>query len=183
MSFAAPSRTRHSIEQVPASHITSFHVTVESADPSVSQRDGAEPERLGPSFAESCLELAIEHEVERHVVLLRGQRGERQRLLRIAMIAGRIHAVGYEVTDHAVLHAFLIALGQILKDDHANGLQRLAPIFRQFREILFDGCGFALHGRIMPWRCLGTGPRKNTWRYDQNIVCALTERQRDSLSI
>jgi len=58
------------------------------------------------------------------------------------------------ITDHAVLHTFLIALGQIREDRRSNGLQRLTPICGQFSEILFDGRGFALHRVILPRRYL-----------------------------
>ena len=50
------------------------------------------------------------------------------------------------VADHAVLHAFLVILVEVLENDLANRFEGLPAIFGQFREVLFDGCGFNFHG-------------------------------------
>ena len=49
------------------------------------------------------------------------------------------------ITDHSVLHAFLVADVEVLEDNGANRLDGRPAIARQGRKILFDGRGFALH--------------------------------------
>ena len=64
------------------------------------------------------------HQINGHVVFLRGEAGKRQRLFRIAMIAGGINAVRHIVADHSVLHSLLIALAKVLEDHLPHSLNR-----------------------------------------------------------
>jgi len=127
--------------------------------------------RLDPLINEALFFsfIAIDaHEVERHVILLRSHTRKGQRLFWIAVIPGRIDAVGDVVTDHAVLHALFEWLVEVLEDHLAQRLQRLAAIFGQRSKILFDSRGFALHpDMVMQPSKIASGPLR--WAADISL--------------
>ena len=61
------------------------------------------------------------HQMQRHVILLRAQSRERQRLFRIAMIPRRKNAMRHVVTDHSVLNSLFVILIEICQDDLPHG--------------------------------------------------------------
>jgi hypothetical protein len=79
------------------------------------------------------------------VILLRSQVRERQRQAGVAVITLRINAVGNNVTDHPIAHAFLIAFGEIGQDDLADGADHRLPVFGQTLQIFSYSSGAALH--------------------------------------
>jgi hypothetical protein len=84
------------------------------------------PASLAPGRTEGRFRRAVPvqtHQIDRHVVLLRGQSAKRQGLAGIAVVPGRITAVRHEVPDHPILHPFRITGRQLLQDHLANGLQ------------------------------------------------------------
>ena len=85
------------------------------------------------------------HEIEGDVSLLGSQAGKRERLLGIAMVSIGIKGMRNEVSNHSVLHPFLELRIQVLANNLANGLQRLASLFGKFLEIGLDRQCFALH--------------------------------------
>jgi hypothetical protein len=64
------------------------------------------------------------------------------------VITLRINAVGNNVTDHPIAHAFLIALREIGQDNLAHGADRRPPVCGQALQIFIYSAGAALHTKI-----------------------------------
>ncbi len=58
--------------------------------------------------------------MQSHVILLRTEHGERQRLFGIAMITRRVQPVRNAVRDHAVTDSLLVVRIEVLQNDFAN---------------------------------------------------------------
>src|SRR5207253_10449606 len=119
---------------------------------------------------------------------LGGQRGEAEWLTGIAVVPRREELERHDIGDHAVLHDLLEPVGQVLEDQLADGVDGVAAVGRQFRQVLVNGLGFALHDAVSWLKHLA--PRRKvakdcffaTWRLCARIpfasyfsVCASTD--------